>query len=324
MGLNLLGTLYGAATATRNRLYDRGWLNARRLEKPVISVGNLSLGGSGKTPFVILLVELLRERGLSCAVLSRGYGRKRPGVRVVEPHGSSEDFGDEPLEISRRLGCPVVVGESRYQAGRVAEKEFACDLHIVDDGFQHRSLARDFDLVLLAREDLSDTLLPAGRLREPLRSLARADSIVTSFDPDGGLLSSGKFLWRIERGISLPEPPARAVAFCGIARPKRFLEELEALGIELLARRFYRDHHRYSPDDIDELLRLGERTRAEGFITTEKDSINMGAQIENLGRVSVARVRMALLRPPDALDTMLARIRERRADAVRKSRVTFI
>ena len=176
--MNPLTGLYGAATALRNALYDRRVLSARRLEQPVVSVGNLSVGGSGKTPFVIALGELLQARGIRFDVLSRGYGRKTRGVLVVDPDGSAADFGDEPLLIARRLGVPVVVGESRYDAGRVGEQRFQPQLHILDDGFQHRSLARDFDIVLMTERDFDDSLLPSGRLREPLSSLRRADTIV--------------------------------------------------------------------------------------------------------------------------------------------------
>src|SRR5271169_3980550 len=150
MNMNPLTELYGAATALRNRLFDQGLLTARRLAQPVVSVGNLSVGGSGKTPFVIALGELLKARGIRFDVLSRGYGRKTRGVMVVEPGGNAADFGDEPLLIARRLGVAVVVGESRYAAGRVAEERFQPQLHILDDGFQHRSLARDFDIVLMS------------------------------------------------------------------------------------------------------------------------------------------------------------------------------
>ena len=176
--MNPLTGLYGAATALRNTLFDRGVLSSRRLEQPVVSVGNLSVGGSGKTPFVIALGELLKARGIRFDVLSRGYGRKTRGVLVVEPDGNAADFGDEPLLIARRLGVPVIVGESRYEAGRVAERKFQPQLHILDDGFQHRSLARDFDIVLMTERDFDDRLLPSGRLREPLSSLARADAVV--------------------------------------------------------------------------------------------------------------------------------------------------
>src|ERR1700692_3875850 len=184
--MNPLTGLYGAASALRNTLFDRGILPSRRLEQPVVSVRNVSVGGSGKTPFVIALGELLQARGIRFDVLTRGYHRKSHGVLVVDPDGNAADFGDEPLLIARRLGVPVIVGESRYDAGRIAEQKFQAQLHILDDGFQHRSLARDFDIVLVMESDFSDTLLPSGRLREQVSSLQRADAIVlpTRFEPD--------------------------------------------------------------------------------------------------------------------------------------------
>src|ERR1039457_3718582 len=129
--MNPLTGLYTAATALRNTLFDRGMLSSRRLEQPGVSVGNLSVGGSGKTPFVIALGELLKARGIRFDVLSRGYGRKTRGVLVVDPDGNAADFGDEPLLIARRLGVPVIVGESRYQAGQLAGQKFQTQLHIL-------------------------------------------------------------------------------------------------------------------------------------------------------------------------------------------------
>src|SRR5262249_6798274 len=217
---------YGTAAALRCRLYDRGLLPQRHLSQPVISVGNLSVGGSGKTPFVILLGELLKRRSVCFDVLSRGYGRCTRGVLAVDPHGSPDDFGDEPSLIARRLACPVIVGESRYQAGLFAEKR-SPRLHILDDGFQHRSLARDFDIVLLTPEDLRDRLLPEGRLREPLTSLRRADAVVLTAQTERHQLPvTADRIWTIRRGISIPNPPRNPVVFCGIARPQNFLDQL--------------------------------------------------------------------------------------------------
>ena len=174
----------------------------------MVSVGNLSVGGSGKTPFVIALGELLQARGIPFDVLSRGYGRKTRGVLVVEPDGSAADFGDEPLLIARRLGVPVIVGESRYEAGRVAERKFQPQLHILDDGFQHRSLARDFDIVLMTERDFDDRLLPSGRLREPLSSLRRADAIVLPAGLGSGPPGAArqKPIWRMRARTRSPEP----------------------------------------------------------------------------------------------------------------------
>src|SRR6202521_2152656 len=161
--MNPLTGLYGAATALRNTLFDRGVLRSRRLEQPVVSVGNLAVGGSGKTPFVIALGELLKARGIGFDVLARGYRRKTRGVLVVETDGNAADFGDEPLVIARRLGVSVIVGESRYDAGRVAEQKFPSQLHILDDGLDRKSLAREFDIVLMTERDFDDRLLPSGR-----------------------------------------------------------------------------------------------------------------------------------------------------------------
>src|SRR6266478_2467755 len=172
--MNPLSSLFGLGVRARNALYDRGIARARELRGPVVSIGNLSVGGSGKTPFVLLLGELLKQRGIIFDILSRGYGRKTRGVALVDPAGSSRDFGDEPVLLARRLAVPVVVGEERYPAGVFAEKELGPRLHLLDDGFQHRSLARDFDIVLVTAQDANDRLLPAGRLREPCTSIQRA------------------------------------------------------------------------------------------------------------------------------------------------------
>ena len=166
--MNPLSAIYGGVVGTRNALYDRGVLRTRGLQGGVISVGNISAGGSGKTPFVMLLGELLKSRGVKFDVLSRGYGRQSRGVRLVDPAGLPQEFGDEPLLMARQLQAPVIVGEDRYEAGRFAESTFGPQLHVLDDGFQHRALARDFDIVLVTPQDAKDKLIPAGRLREPL------------------------------------------------------------------------------------------------------------------------------------------------------------
>jgi len=312
--LTPLSSVYGALVAAKNRLYDAGVLKARSLRGAVISVGNLSVGGSGKTPFVILLGELLKQHGIAFDVLSRGYGRKTRGVLEVDPNGSAEQFGDEPLLIARRLGSPVIVGESRYAAGLYAEKKYGAQLHILDDGFQHRALARDFDIVLLTEEDVHDHLLPAGRLREPLASLKRADTVVISSEMEFSR-SSSKPIWRLQRSVEVANPPKRAVVFCGIARPHKFVEQLQAAGIQPASTRFYRDHHRYTSSDIRDLKGLRDRADATGFITTEKDSINLGPQIESLGAVSIARARMELADADTALGTILRVIRDRKPAA---------
>jgi len=310
--VNLLSVIYGDAVAVRNYLYDRGVLASRRLAAPVISVGSISAGGAGKTPFVIMLGEMLRQRGVKFDVLSRGYRRESQGARVVDPNGNVANFGDEPLLIARRLGCPVIVGESRYEAGKLAEREFQSKLHILD---QHRSLARDFDITLLNADDLKDQLLPFGRLREPFASLRRADIVVLSGNIEFDGSQFGKKVWRVQRSLVLPEIPTRPVAFCGIARPKQFLEQIKSAGVTPAAFKAYGDHHAYSEQDIRTLLALRDKHGASGFITTEKDAVNLGASMLQLGRVTVARVKMDIIEPADALDTMLSVIGERKVRA---------
>ncbi len=314
--MNPLATIYGGVVATRNALYERHILRARSLQGPVISVGNLSTGGTGKTPFVLLLGELLKARGVKFDVLSRGYGRKTRGVLLVDPAGLPAEFGDEPLLIARKLQVPVIVGEGRHLAGLFAEARFGPQLHLLDDGFQHRRLARDFDIVLLTPQDAKDRLLPAGRLREPLRSLRRADAVVlaSGASPDSFPLQE-QLVWRVRRGIAPQNVPARPIVFCGIARPQNFVLQLRAANIDLVAEAFYRDHHAYTEKDVRELLSLKQRSEAGGFVTTEKDAVNLGPYLSSLEPLSVVPVRMQLDDAANALDTMLRKIEERRRNA---------
>ena len=312
--MNYLSSIFGASVRARNALYDRGIARARKVRGPVVSVGNLSVGGSGKTPFVLVLGELLKARGVKFDVLSRGYGRQTRGVALVDPGGSSRDFGDEPLLLARRLSVPVIVGEDRHAAARFAERTFGPQLHLLDDGFQHRSLARDFDIVLVTPEDARDQLLPTGRLREPLASLSRADAVVLT---SGALPESfpldRKLVWRARRGISLVGVPARPVVFCGIARPQNFLLQLRTAGIEPVAQAFFSDHHSYTERDIQDLLKLRQQSEAETFVTTEKDAINLGGYLNALQPLTVIPVKMELVDPANAVDTMLRMVADRKA-----------
>lgn len=323
--MNPLSGIYAAVVRTRNALYDRSLLRSRRLQGAVISVGNLSAGGTGKTPFVILLGELLKACGIKFDVLSRGYGRKSRGVLLVDPAGLPQEFGDEPLLMARKLQVPVIVGEDRYQAGRFAESKFGPQLHLLDDGFQHRALARDFDIVLVTPQDADDRLLPAGRLREPLHSLRRADAVVLASGASAESFPiEAQLVWRARRGIMLPNVPEnvphhisqnvpqRPVVFCAIARPQNFVLQLRAANIEPVAEAFYRDHHAYSEKDIHELLALRQRSEAGGFVTTEKDAVNLGGYLSALAPLTVVRVKMELSDAANALDTMLHKIEERK------------
>jgi tetraacyldisaccharide 4'-kinase len=314
--LNPLSAIYGGLVWTRNTLYDRRFLRAQRLQGPVVSVGNLSAGGSGKTPFVILLGGMLKARGINFDVLSRGYGRQSKGVRLVDPAGLPQEFGDEPLLVARKLQVPVIVGESRYEAGGLAESKFGPQVHLLDDGFQHRALARDFEIVLVTPQDAGDRLLPSGRLREPLHALRRADAVVLA----GGASADsfpleGKLVWRVRRGIVPQEVPQRPVVFCGVARPQNFVLQLRAANIEPVAEAFYRDHHAYREKDIRELLELKQRSEAGGFVTTEKDAVNLCGYLSALGPLAVVAVKMELADAANAVDTILHKITERKRQA---------
>ncbi len=288
----MFSALYGAVVGARNALYDRGSLPSRRLAKPVISVGNISAGGSGKTPFVIALGELLKARGIAFDVLSRGYGRRSKGVRVVDPGGLASEFGDEPLLIARKLLVPVVVGEDRYQAGAEAEKRFDARLHLLDDGFQHRQLARDFDIVLVTPDDARDHLLPGGRLREPLAALRRADAVVLMSGAGPQSFPAARTVWRARRGILPKDVPSHPIAFCGIARPQNFFLQLKKAGIEPAGEAVFRDHHAY----------------------TEKDAVNLGGLFSALNPLAVVPVRLEIVDAPAAIESMLAAIAQRRGD----------
>jgi tetraacyldisaccharide 4'-kinase len=314
--LSLLSSIYGSVGVVRNRLYDLHLLRTRRLQGPVVSVGNLSVGGSGKTPFAILLGELLKARGIKFDILSRGYGRKSRGILLVDPGGLSSQFGDEPLLIARTLQVPVIVGDDRFDAGQFAESKFGPQLHLLDDGFQHRHLYRDFDIVLVIPQDASDRLLPAGRLRERPTSLRRADVVVLTGGAEAGSFPvQGKLLWRLRRGIALRNVPPRPVVFCGIARPQNFVLQLRTANIEPAAEAFYRDHHAYSERDVRDLLALKEKSEAGGFVTTEKDAVNLGANLSALQPLCVVPVRMQLDDPANALDTILRTIEDRKRPA---------
>lgn len=317
--MNPLSAIYGLVVAARSALYNHKILPVRRLRGPVISIGNLSAGGTGKTPFVLLLGELLKARGIKFDVLSRGYGRETHGILLVDPSGLPQQFGDEPLLIARKLQVPVIVGEDRHAAGLFAEDKFGAQFHLLDDGFQHRALARDFDIVLVTPQDVTDRLLPAGRLRESLPSLTRADAIVLASGASADSFPvTGKTFWRVRRGLVVENAatiPQRPIVFCGIARPQNFVLQLRAANIDPVAEAFYRDHHAYTESDIRELLALKQRSEAGGFVTTEKDAVNLGPYLAALEPLAVIPVKMELQDTANALDTMLRQIEERKRGA---------
>lgn len=286
-----LTPLYALGLALKNRAYDGDKSTAQRLAWPVISVGNLSVGGAGKTPVVMRLVELLREEGLPADVLSRGYGRSGQSIERVEPGGDAARYGDEPLLIASETGAPVYVGPSRYDAGLLAEREAAArdiarGVHVLDDGFQHRRLARSLDIVVLHATDFQEWLLPAGRLREPLSALKRADVLVLR-EEDAQLAAQLDRLhlqqprWLIRRSVQIPagiqNTGQPVIAFCGIARPQEFFSALTVNGVQIAAQAAFRDHRTWTDTDLDRLLALQRQHQAAAFLTTEKDAVRLTA-----------------------------------------------
>lgn len=304
--LSWLVPLYAAAAGAKNAAYNRGWMQPQRLAWPVVSIGNLSVGGSGKTPIVVRLAQLLSAENVSVDVLSRGYGRQSSAIEPVDPNGDASRYGDEPLLIARAAGVPVYVGASRWEAGLLAERAAPAPaqggVHLLDDGFQHRKLARELDVVVLRADDLEDMLLPAGNLREPVSSLRRANIIVLRAE-DRGLEAALR-----ARGISAPiwiqhrelavEPAPRALAFCGIAQPEEFFSALRAKGIELAATVAFRDHQSYTHTELDRLLKMLRREDARCFLTTEKDAVRLApdqrSQLQRIAPLRIARLQVSL------------------------------
>jgi len=261
----------------REKLFALGILRIHRLSHPVVSIGNLTLGGTGKTPLTILLAEKLHERGFRPVILSRGYGRTTRGVQVVSrgqgPLQTWQESGDEPFLMAQRLKnvASVVVGESRYLAGRKAESEDLGNLFLLDDGFQHRQLHRDFDILTIDPEewDKGESLLPIGRWREPKSASRRADAACVQ-NRTLSDLSVPQFIVRIE----IEEPPIKEwavksiTAFAGIAKPERFFRTLESAGVQINRRVPFPDHHVYSDSDIRQLS-------GDVRVTTEKDAVKL-------------------------------------------------
>jgi tetraacyldisaccharide 4'-kinase len=321
-----LTPLYGATLAMKRLLFRWGWLKQRRLEYPVISVGSVSAGGAGKTPMVLMLARALRHRGYAVSILTRGYRRSATATTRVEPFDDAAWHGDEPVLLAQRSGVPVYVGADRYQAGVMAEQAEPLEklvVHLLDDGFQHRQLARDVDIVLLTQADVEDTLLPTGNLREPLATLAGVDVVVLREEEADSLrsvvagLSEGKIapvIWVIRRTLSLGEGgevalPTRPFAFCGIARPESFMAMLAAQGYEPMDTRIFPDHHAYGERDMHGLLERARLVEANGFVTTEKDAVKLTPilrdHLETLGPIVVARLSVELLEEQESLSQLV-------------------
>jgi tetraacyldisaccharide 4'-kinase len=316
--------LYRLALASRELRLRAGLEPLRRLRYPVVSIGNLSTGGSGKTPLTIALAQALAARGLRVDVLSRGFGRKSKLAVRVDPNGAAEDFGDEPLLIARETGLPVYVAPLRYDAGLLAEADAQPIseqnhpplIHLLDDGFQHRQLARNVDILLLDSHDWQDTLLPAGNLREPLSVIRRAGVIaIPANEPElANELQAWGWkgpIWRLRRTMEIPSVSGPVAAFCGIARPRQFFAGLEAAGLRLAARTAFPDHHRYTARDLNRLIAAALAAGATAIITTEKDLVRLGKLASTFPAsmpLATARLRIEIESQAAAIDWLINRL----------------
>lgn len=310
--IRTLSSAYSAAAAWRRRWYAADPARQRRLERPVISVGNLRVGGSGKTPIVAHIARLLVAQGERPAVLTRGYGRRfvSAGVTVVSDGqqvlADLDAAGDEPLLLARELpGVAVMVGADRYLSGRLAETRFGATVHILDDGFQHLELARDTDLLLVGEDDLTDSPLPSGQLRESIAAAANADAaLVLAGYPSAADRIGRAFgvspVFRVTRTLGAPRmiggardsvvvpSGSRVFAVAGIARPERFFADVTSVGWEIAGSMTFRDHHRFSRRDVERIAAAAKSSSAAIVLTTEKDAVRLTEHV--LGHVPIASV----------------------------------
>lgn len=328
--LRPLSLLYRAAVGLRTAAYDHGWKEAARAPAPVVSVGGLRVGGAGKTPFVLWLAERMQRRGLRPCVVTRGYGGlgdpTRP--RLLEAAAGLTaaqvaEAGDEAALLALRARVPVALGSDRAEACAHAWRELSAagrapHLFLLDDGFQHRRLARDLDIVLVDGREPFEDWLPAGPLREGLGGLRRAGVVVIVGDgappvPGGAGQAVVRAKGRpcaLVSDVADPggEDPStlagrRVVAVAAIARPERFLASLEGLGARIVATVLRRDHHRYDAGDLREIAAAA--SSADLVVTTEKDLVKLGSVPGMVGPLRALRIEL-LMDDGDALADRVA------------------
>ena len=293
--------LYELGVRARLWLYEIGWLKTRKLPAPVISVGNLTVGGTGKTPCTAYLANLLTTEGYRVAILSRGYKRTTKGIVEVSDGDrtlcSPVESGDEPYLLAQQCqGVRVVVGSDRYAAGMWLWQRAQVDVFLLDDGFQHIRLHRDVNLALIdARENLTQAkLLPLGRWREPVASLSRADAVILTrasaecrvgYQP--ALPSEARTFTAMHELGELRRLPTNALtplaqiksqlvfALTAIAQPERFIADLRRNGLNVAAQQTFADHHRYVLAEIQNVFAVAQQAGATAILTTEKDAANL-------------------------------------------------
>ena len=299
-----LSLLYGAVTRTRLSLYRRGTFVTSKLDRPVISVGNITTGGTGKTPLVEWVAKTLAARGRKVCILTRGYGRKDPHLQVIVSDGygvlaSPMEAGDEPYLLATNLSglAAVISSADRIAAGHEAIKDFGSNCFVLDDGFQHLRLARDLNIVTIDATNPwgGGSLLPYGRLRESREGLSRADCVVITrcdqvtsletlrseivkFTGNRPIFHSHMRTSRVsslKNGPGALSSPARLAAFCAIGNPAAFFEHLRRSGYELVLQKSFPDHHVFSQEEIDSLIESAKQAGANSLITTAKDAVKL-------------------------------------------------
>lgn len=301
--LDLFAALFKEAIRLRNASYNRRIFDVIDVGAFTVSVGNITTGGTGKTPLVAYIAEMLASDGEKVCILTRGYGRRDPKKRVLVSDGSTvlvnaDTGGDEPVELATKLlGKAIVIADAdRVSAGEWARRKFGVTAFVLDDGFQHRKARRDLDIVCVdATQPLFDgKLLPAGRLREPVDSLDRADAIVITrseqvADIDelrsriASVTTKPKVFvshTKIKSLRSLGGPSeapenGRVVAFCALGNPDAFFAQIKALDLELVGQMAFRDHHRYVQSDVGEIEKLARAANADLLLTTAKDAVKL-------------------------------------------------
>lgn len=293
----------------RNDNFDNGITDIYKCKYPVISIGNLTFGGSGKTPLTIALASELIDAGIKPIVIGSGYKRKYSDINIVSDGNNIltnwQNSGDEMFLIAKKLNVPVVVHKQKFQAAKIAS-QFDADIVLLDDGFQHRYLHRILDLVIIDKNTIQNPWLPPkGKLREPVDSLSRADFIIADEEltlPDmfSDLVSEKPVRFRIYPGnvydltteleqSLLTEP---VIAFCGIANPHRFMTVLNNNEIDVSVTYTFRDHHAYNKNDIYKLVKMADKYKIRTFITTEKDAVKLEEYSELIDEL---RIRILVL-----------------------------
>lgn len=285
-----LSALYGAVTRTRASLYRRGTFRTTKLERPVISIGNITAGGTGKTPLVEWVAETVAGAGKKVCILTRGYGREHPERQVVVSDGHAilatpNEAGDEPYLLANNLlgSAAVISNADRIAAGRYAIETLGTECFVLDDGFQHLRLARDLDIVII------DATNPWGQgqlLREPKSALSRADCVVlTRCDQAKNIDALRAKIRDLIRGRPVFESTMRArqvevstgpvAAFCAVGNPRSFFAQVRNNGYALVFEKAYTDHHWYTQNDADDLVRAATRAGAKSLVTTAKDAVKL-------------------------------------------------